>query len=315
MKHDKLLKKKNVVAVWTGTKKVNGRDTGKKALVVGVSKKESMTSLKKKDVVPVNIHGVETDVVEVGEIKALSVDRINKFRPAPGGVSIGHYAITAGTLGGVVKKNGVRMILSNNHVLANSNNAKVGDAIYQPGPYDNGTVMDKIATLDAFVPIKFEGNSDGCNPFSKLLNVTKKLFCKLSGRAFLKTNKVDCALARPVVDADVSNELLELCTPIGYGATDIGQTDRKSGRTTAVTESMVIGTDAEVSVGYGYNLVAVFEDQLIYGPMSQGGDSGSELVSSNNRIVGLLFAGSDTITIANKIGNVIEALGLDASLS
>jgi len=302
MKHDKLFKKKNVVAVWTGTKKVDGKDTGKKAVVVGVTKKEPLANLKSEDVVPVDIQGVETDVIEVGEIKALAADRTNKFRPAPGGVSIGHYAITAGTLGCVVKKDNVRVILSNNHVLANSNNAKIGDSIYQPGPYDGGTALDKMATLSAFVPIKFEGNSDGCNPVSKVIGLAKKLFAKVTGKAFVESNKVDCALAKPLVNADVLDNLLELCLPIGYGATDIGQTDRKSGRTTAVTEGVVIGTDATVSVGYGDNLVAVFEDQLIYGPMSQGGDSGSVLLSQSNRIVGLLFAGSDTITIANKIG-------------
>src|SRR3546814_3161512 len=52
-------------------------------------------------------------------------------RLARSGISIGHAAITAGTLGGLVRdrETGAVAILSNNHVLANSNQGTVGDAI------------------------------------------------------------------------------------------------------------------------------------------------------------------------------------------
>ncbi len=47
-------------------------------------------------------------------------------------------------------------MLSNNHVLANSNDATAGDAILQPGPADGGRLgPDTIAVLERFCPIEF----------------------------------------------------------------------------------------------------------------------------------------------------------------
>src|SRR5207244_9603265 len=81
--------------------------------------------------------------------------RADRCRPAPGGVSGGHFRITGGPLGGVVRVGGRRVVLSNNHVLANSGAARIGDPILQPGPADSGTREDAIATLERFVEIHF----------------------------------------------------------------------------------------------------------------------------------------------------------------
>jgi hypothetical protein len=54
----------------------------------------------------------------------------------------------------------------------------------------------------------------------------------------------------------------------------------------------------------------MFTDQLMAGAMSQGGDSGSAVLDNDNRLVGLLFAGSDTTTIMNRIQNVFSELGI-----
>jgi hypothetical protein len=56
--------------------------------------------------------------------------------------------------------------------------------------------------------------------------------------------------------------------------------------------------------------VAQFRDQLLAGPMSQGGDSGSAVLDNDRKIVGLLFAGSDQTTIINRIQNVFSLLGV-----
>ena len=86
-----------------------------------------------------------------------------RIRPAPGGVSVAHYKVTAGTLGCLAvgrssPRNSRLLMLSNNHVIANSNNAAYGDCICQPGPYDGGTCpADQIATLERFVPIQYGG--------------------------------------------------------------------------------------------------------------------------------------------------------------
>src|SRR6266581_984976 len=73
-----------------------------------------------------------------GRIMAFS-DPTKRQRPAPPGFSVGHPAITAGTIGARVRDAVGRVyILSNNHVLANSNGATIGDPEYQPGPFDGG---------------------------------------------------------------------------------------------------------------------------------------------------------------------------------
>ena len=116
--------------------------------------------LSRRDRVPGAIDGIRTDVYEVGYLRALATPR-DRFRPTmPGGVSLGHYKITAGTLGALVtdRLTGERLILSNNHVLANVNDASAGDPVLQPAPRDGGrNPADVVAHLERFIPLQFIG--------------------------------------------------------------------------------------------------------------------------------------------------------------
>jgi len=85
---------------------------------------------------------------------------------------------------------------------------------------------------------------------------------------------------------------------------------KKSGRTTGLTTGEIAQIDVSVTVSYGDNKTALFVDQLMAGAMSQGGDSGSVVLTADNKLTGLLFAGSDSTTIINRIENVFTALGL-----
>jgi hypothetical protein len=85
---------------------------------------------------------------------------------------------------------------------------------------------------------------------------------------------------------------------------------KKSGRTTGLTTGSIEQIDVTVNVQYSENQIAIFTDQLLAGAMSQGGDSGSAVLDESNQLVGLLFAGSDTTTIINRIENVFSALGV-----
>ena len=106
---------------------------------------------------PQVLDGVPVGVRVTGRIMAFS-DPTQRQRPAPLGFSVGHPAITAGTIGARVRDAlGHVYILSNNHVLANSNGATIGDPEYQPGPFDGGTAADQIATLSDFQAINFSG--------------------------------------------------------------------------------------------------------------------------------------------------------------
>ncbi|HEX9582063.1 MAG TPA: hypothetical protein VF970_13250, partial [Gemmatimonadales bacterium] len=104
---------------------------------------------------PTALDGVPAAAQVTGRFMALS-DPTTKQRPAPAGFSVGHPSITAGTIGARVRDaSGNVYVLSNNHVLANSNDASIGDATLQPGPFDGGTAADQIGVLHAFQPIDF----------------------------------------------------------------------------------------------------------------------------------------------------------------
>jgi hypothetical protein len=85
---------------------------------------------------------------------------------------------------------------------------------------------------------------------------------------------------------------------------------KKSGRTTGLTYGTIEQTNVTARVSYGVNKTALFTDQLMAGAMSQGGDSGSAVLTKDNNLVGLLFAGSDTTTLMNRIGNVFSAMNV-----
>jgi hypothetical protein len=286
-----LLSLPNVVGYGTGYKNTNGKLTNQISTVVLVTEKLEPLMLNKQEMIPSEINSFPTDVVAVGNIRAL---RTGIHRPAPGGVSIGHYQITAGTLGTVVQdgKSNALLILSNNHVIANSNAGKRGDAIYQPGPHDGGTSAQTIAYLERWVPISF-GGSRSCSFVNPV------------------PNTVDAALALPIRERDVSRDIIGIGPVFGTMPAFLGQEVRKSGRTTGLTQGSVTVIKAVVNVSYGSSGSAVFEGQIITTNMSQGGDSGSLLVDGEeNKAVGLLFAGSDSVTIHNPIKDVVDKLDI-----
>lgn len=234
---------------------------------------------------PPFIAGYSVEGVISGRFMALQ--RTGRYRPYPGGVSVGHYQITAGTLSSRVYDTSTkqRLILSNNHVLANSNLGKIGDPVYQPGTYDGGTSSDTIATLYKFVQI--------AGPASE--------------------NLVDCALALPLNDSELLDEILDIGIVIDVEEAIVGMRVGKSGRTSGYTEATVQDVTATIKV-YGYPFpeeYAIFRDQIITDILGQPGDSGSLVVNAPTRkAVGLLFAGSATLTALNKIRNVNDLLGI-----
>jgi hypothetical protein len=320
---NKLLKKSNVVAVGVGEK------DGKEHIIVSVTKKYPLTRLNKKDIIPKEIKGCATDVVETGEFKFLpdkskaavrkrkrSVSRTDKHRPAFPGISIGHFEITAGTFGCLVKdvdtEDPFQYILSNNHVLANVNQAQIFDVIVQPGTHDGGTVEDDtVALLDSFKEINTGNNIPSeCNIANTIANcvnwVSGVFRRKTRIRAVADTgpNLFDAALAIPTVD--VTNEILEIGAPTGSAVPQLGERVRKSGRTTGLTEGTVDQKDVTVQVNMGQDGIAVFEGQVISNIGSDGGDSGSVIVNDDNAVVGLLFAGGNGLTVFSPIDPILD---------
>ncbi|MHB1255072.1 MAG: chymotrypsin family serine protease [Dethiobacteraceae bacterium] len=166
-----LLQLPNVVGVGIGKKIKANHDTGKLCITVLVARKLAATLLREEEIVPAMVGAIPTDVVESGRLTAdfqgactnQRLDRRVKMRPAQPGISIGHYFASTGTFGAVAYDNqsGEKVILSNNHVLANATNgsdslARVGDPILQPGRQDGGQQPgDVIGTLLRVAPLHF----------------------------------------------------------------------------------------------------------------------------------------------------------------
>jgi hypothetical protein len=304
-KHEQeLLRLDNVVGVAASLKVKGDKPTKKWCLAVLVEKKLPLAEVAKASRIPAEVDGVPTDVVEVGKLEPLVFNA--RVRPALPGFSIGHHNITAGTFGCLVRDirrccckvekdcdcNGFReecagdyLILSNNHVLANSNLGKAGDLILQPGPFDGGVFpADAVATLERFEPIVFG----------------------MSGY-----NLVDAAVARPTHSRNVTTSIIGILMPRGVDQAFVGSPVIKVGRTTQVTTGRVLAVNATVLVGpYPGGGVGQFRHQIITTAMSAGGDSGSLLMDRNLSAVGLLYAGSARITIHNHIADVETALGV-----
>lgn len=313
---DYLLGRRNVVACGVGFKETERGITDEPCVVVSVTRKMPEAQLSPADIVPKKLGEVKTDVVETGVIRALQGHK-DRWRPAPGGVSIGHADITAGTLGCLVTRNGELFILSNNHVLANSNVAQRGDPIIQAARYDGGALDDQIAALEDFIPLNFGASPATCptatgvesflNWLAKLLGSSHRVmaFQEVPGR-----NLVDAAIARPLSDDLIEKRILEIGVPQGTRDVTLGARVKKSGRTTGFTTGRIIQIDVTTRVSYEGG-TAIFEDQLMAGPMSQGGDSGSAVLDEDDFVIGLLFAGSDATTIMNPIQFVLDALNVE----
>ncbi|MBP2642155.1 MAG: hypothetical protein H6Q67_42 [Firmicutes bacterium] len=196
--------------------------------------------------------------------------------------------------------------------------AKVGDAILQPGVYDAGEEKDTvIGHLDRFVPIYSEVGTSQCriaNTFEEWLNKWIKLvrpqYHVKVFRATEKVNQVDCAAAVPVDDEAISSEVIDVGTVHGIKEAAVGMLIKKSGRSSGLTFSVVLATDVTCQVSLTPKECAIFSDQILAGPMSLPGDSGSLVLTEDNYAVGLLFAGSDQSTMFCRIDNVLKALNV-----
>jgi hypothetical protein len=247
--------------------------------------------------IPQTLMGYPVKTVVSGKFKALSLPsaktgrtlagllaaRTERWRPVPGGVSIGSVQITAGTNAGRVYDiaTGQKMFLSNRHVFW----GEKGTPIVSPGKYDGGSDPDdRVATIERWVELKPPPD----------------------------TNLVDAALGLPTSQEIVSDEVLDIGVVNGIEEARVGMRIKKSGRSCGLTEATITDITACVKVeGYDFG-EAVFEDTIISTFCGIPGNSGSIAVSTDtNAAVGLLFAGSNSLTCFNKMTNVVNLLNVD----
>lgn len=209
-----------------------------------------------------------------------------------------------GTLGSLLVRNGSYYILSNNHVLARSDQATAGEPITQPGLIDTkcstaGT--QTVANLTSFVNLE----SGGAN--------------------------VDAAIAQIIPGSvDTSGSILSLGATAtgdfpdpgpphqGKGiSAAIGENVAKSGRTTGLTCAAISATHLSTTVTYqtqcngGTSFNVAYTNQIVVSGtgFTSGGDSGSLIVDQSSADpVALLYAGTDTEAVGNPVTDVLAAL-------
>ena len=314
----------NVVGLGFGRKEVKGKRQKDEALVYLVSKKIPEESLASEDILPRRIDEVETDVIEVGDIKLLD-SRKSKMRPARPGTSMAHHRSTAGTFGALARSNetGEILILSNNHVLAKTTNgsdnrAAIYDPVLQPGPHDGGTQRDTVGYLYNYVPLHRELDVPTCS-IARSVQGAGDVLCKALGSSYrfqvLKERKtenlVDAALAKPGSQNLVEAKIMELGMPQGTAVADMDMKLCKSGRSTGVTTGVIKVLEATVRVVIDEQSSILLGEQIVSTSMGQPGDSGALVLNEDMQAVGLLCAGSDSATISNSIQNVMYLLDIE----
>jgi hypothetical protein len=286
----------NIRGLDVGLKFSDHAPTGELAVRVFVERKASPDDVDQGLIEP-EVDGCPTDVIEVDRVTAFgTLDPRDRERPAPCGSSVGHVDVTAGTIACLcISKRNNLCFLSNNHVLANANNARKGDDIVQPGSVDGGRLPDDlVAFLEDFIELKEWGKS-----------------------------KVDAAIAftaHRAVSARHQPFRINARTLVGRRFMSV----KKYGRTTGFTFGTITGTNASVRVTYEPSGRSSFDSSFTgqlsiqstsggFRPFSEPGDSGSLIVEAmSERPVGLLFAGSERagITYANPIDDVVRELDI-----
>lgn len=251
----------------------------------------------------------EARAVYTGQIrKQVGRQLLSRKRPVGVGCSIGHYRVTAGTLGGFINlgSSGGTCILSNNHVIANVNTSLPGDEILQPGRVDGGKrPEDIVGFLHRTAVIDFSPSS---------------------------VNFADCAAATivdgcecnhsDVVDPE-NNIRVGRITGQFLDELDLEQPVLKVGRTTGLTRGNIFAIEVDnLTVNMGSSQkpkLARFDNQIqTYSQnrhFSKGGDSGSLVLNDRLEVCGLLFAGSERgapggfgLTSVNPIAAVCSTL-------
>lgn len=324
-----LMKRMNVVACGVGYKISQGQPTADPSVVVSVTQKMPRHMLPEDEVIPPELEDIPTDVVQTGEIRALALNRQGRVRPVRPGISIAHVSGSAGTVACVVTRGGKPYLLSNNHVLAMLNDGQPGDAVLQPGPVDGGTLLDAVGTLSDYIPLRFTdeavqppseeppvGEPKGCAAliggiFGAVGQVSHPTTAQPAVLGSPVYNYVDAALVDMAETVDVSPDIVDVGgPPLGTAEPALGMRLIKSGRTTGLTQGTIVQFAVTVDVKYG-DRTARFANQIMATPLSQPGDSGSLVLNYERSAVGLLFSGSELVTVINPIDLVLKALKVD----
>ncbi|MEE9360857.1 MAG: hypothetical protein V3U85_10280, partial [Hyphomicrobium sp.] len=265
----------SVERVGVGFRYRDGKVTDEVCVVVGVREKGGPDA--EREMVPSAFAGemdvefsTPTDVQQAPkyviqqELEATPQSLTSRERPCPPGYSTGHPAITAGTLGfWYLDEDGFWYFVSNNHVVAASNDASINDWIWQPGRADQGGSLDRIGQLTAYVEINFASGNGGKkspkrlfwrtaravpNGLASLVRCEYRLGApRISGVITQPNpNKVDAAKVRAISPEVVKLDIPNIGPIVGMRDAQLGDEVRKTGRTTETTYGRVEVIDSSV---------------------------------------------------------------------
>jgi hypothetical protein len=312
---EKIKDKKNVIGYSKKPRKriKDGKEVEEEVIRIYVSEKVDAALLDLRNLIPKEIEGVPTDVVEIGEMKALNLHplaHVTRVRPLVAGVSIGNWAITAGTLGWFFKNGkGREMLGSNAHVFAVDplKPSSSETRIVQPGRYDQGSVPEDIVGSYYWHQPLSGSQCALSNAIAGLLNGASSLLGRKTRFELALTDKakIDFAVAEPTTDYEYrlhTAEDFEGFVGLGFAGSDqasffckaehirdvgwtpidktimpvaLGETIHKIGRTTEYTSGQVVDDSAFGRVSYGGLSYVEFDDVILTTAMLEGGDSGN----------------------------------------
>ena len=224
-----------------------------------------------------------------------------------------------GTLGALLQDaSGNQYVLSNNHVLARSDQSTPGETVIQPGLIDNGCTPYGVGP--GTTPVAFLTGFPALS--SPLTNVDAAIARVAPGAVEPHGNILE--LGSRQADGTLASAPLGLSSSGGKGeAASLGMAVAKSGRTTGLTCGAVSAVAVDVVVDYftdcaetSHSLRKTFTNQIVLSgtSFSDAGDSGAIVVDTTNaEPVGLFFAGGTDSNgveqaIASPIGDVLNSL-------
>ncbi len=302
--------RRNVVGLGTGYKIKQGKITNIPCILVGVSRKQTLQDLDKKDVIPKKIIGIETDVLEVGELRYMNEWR-KKHRPLKLGASMCWEGLSACSLGlplwikdilphapSWVKeefKTGDLLYQNNKHCTHPDENRgiwKEGDLLTNPSPLDGGTKEDGFAELTKlFFPVSYKRKDNIDVSWCKGIKGIEALTEDVAGRKYIKGVR----------------KLIEKMVPYG----DILKTFTGGSRNMPVRESSpILSVDFDAMV-WGYedgkdivrehpNCVLALNVDKDGNHIVLGGCSSSIRYIDELPLV-QIFAGSTTVAVGNQV--------------
>jgi hypothetical protein len=230
---EKIRGKKNVVGY---SKKLrrrirDGREVEEEVIRIYVSKKVDPSALDLKDLIPGEIDGIPTDVVEIGEMKALGLHplaHVTRVRPLVAGVSVGNWAITAGALEWFFRNtSGREMLGSNAHVFTENalRSSSEETRIVQPGRANMGSVPEDIVGSYHWNQSLAGSECALSKAVAKLLNGASSLLWRRTRfeLTLAERAKIDFADAEPTVDYELKLHTAEGCegfVGLGFAGSD-----------------------------------------------------------------------------------------------